>query len=123
MRHRTRAQRIAILAFLVFPLCLAFFGLLIWGVMALWNGLMPEIFGLRAVTYWQMLGLMLLSWVLFGGLRGARGSRGGWERGMRRRWERMTPEEREEFRRGLRSRCGDAVPPETQPSSPPSGQS
>ena len=34
-------------------------------VMALWNWLMPEIFGLKRVTYWQAWGLFLLSSILF----------------------------------------------------------
>ena len=102
---RSRAQRIArVLAFL--PVFLMVFALLVWAVSALWNGLMPAIFGLRTITYWQALGLMVLSWILFGGLRG-RGYRGGsWRHHMRRRWERMTPAEREEFMKGLRTRCG-----------------
>ena len=33
--------------------------------MKLWNWLMPEIFGLKTITYWQAWGLMLLSWILF----------------------------------------------------------
>ena len=35
-------------------------------VMLLWNQLMPEIFGLKAITYWQGTGLVLLSRLLFG---------------------------------------------------------
>ena len=32
----------------------------------LWNRLMPEIFGLRQITYWQAFGLLLLARLLFG---------------------------------------------------------
>ena len=35
-------------------------------VRLLWNWLMPEIFGLRAITYLQSIGLLLLSRLLFG---------------------------------------------------------
>jgi len=35
-------------------------------VMLLWNWLMPVIFGLKAITYFQALGLFLLSRILFG---------------------------------------------------------
>ena len=35
-------------------------------VMLLWNWLMPTIFGLPVVTFWQSLGLMFLSSLLFG---------------------------------------------------------
>ena len=31
----------------------------------LWNWLMPEIFGLKAITFWQAFGLSLLSGILF----------------------------------------------------------
>ncbi|HKJ86096.1 MAG TPA: hypothetical protein VKA06_08465 [Spirochaetia bacterium] len=33
--------------------------------MALWNWLMPEIFGLTRITYWQAWGLFLLFSILF----------------------------------------------------------
>jgi hypothetical protein len=39
-------------------------------VLQLWNWLMPELFGLRPLRFWQAVGLMGLSWILFGGLRG-----------------------------------------------------
>jgi hypothetical protein len=39
-------------------------------VLQLWNLLVPGIFGLRQITYWEALGLLALSWILFGGLRG-----------------------------------------------------
>lgn len=32
-----------------------------WVCMSLWNWLVPDIFGLQTITYWQALGLMLLS--------------------------------------------------------------
>ena len=42
-------------------------------VMALWNALLPALFGLPAIGFWQALGLLLLSKILFGSFRGARG--------------------------------------------------
>jgi hypothetical protein len=36
-----------------------------WVVMLLWNWLMPEIFGLKQVTYWQAWGLLALCCILF----------------------------------------------------------
>jgi hypothetical protein len=72
-------------------------------VKGLWNALMPEIFGLHALTFWQALGLLLLTKLLFGGFH--RHSGGGlWRSRIRERWEKMTPEEREKFRDGMR--CG-----------------
>ncbi len=73
-------------------------------VMALWNAVVPFVFpGAHWVDYPHALGLLILSRILFGGFRG----RGGWHGGRRwRRWEAMTPEEREQFRQGMKSRCG-----------------
>jgi hypothetical protein len=34
-------------------------------VMLLWNWLLPELFGLKAITFWQAVGLSLLSGMLF----------------------------------------------------------
>jgi hypothetical protein len=47
--------------------------LLGWIVMLLWNSLMPQIFGLPRISYWQGIGLVILSHILFGGLAGGRG--------------------------------------------------
>ena len=33
----------------------------------LWNGLMPQLFGLPHLGFWQGVGLLTLSWLLFGG--------------------------------------------------------
>lgn len=72
-------------------------------VMALWNCLMPAIFGLRTIHFWQALGLLLLAKLLFGGFH--RHGHGFHRRQrMLQRWEGMTPEEREKFRQGLRGR-------------------
>jgi hypothetical protein len=39
-----------------------------WVVMLLWNALMPEIFGLKRVSYWQAWGLLALCSILFKGM-------------------------------------------------------
>ena len=41
--------------------------LLGWIVMLLWNWLMPDIFGLKQINYWQAWGLLILSTILFQG--------------------------------------------------------
>jgi hypothetical protein len=75
-------------------------------VMSLWNWLMPALFGLRTITFWQAMGLLVLSKILLGGFRGRSGGGMHWRRRMMERWEKMTPEEREKFRQGMRGRCG-----------------
>jgi hypothetical protein len=90
----------AILAMLLF----AFIGGEV--VRQLWNWLLPPIFGWHQITFWQAFGILALCRILFGrlGLGGA--SRSNIRRRMVERWERMTPEERERFRQGMRGRCG-----------------
>src|SRR5882762_7340596 len=75
-------------------------------VMRLWNWLMPALFGWHLITFWQAVGILVLSKILFGGFRG--GHRQQWygRRRMMERWEQMTPEEREKFRQTMRGRCG-----------------
>jgi len=75
-------------------------------VMYLWNWLLPALFGWRVITFWQAIGILALCRILFGRI-GGRGFRGSGFRGrMGERWGRMTPEEREKFRQGMRGRCG-----------------
>ncbi|MBY0550520.1 MAG: hypothetical protein K2W95_24795 [Candidatus Obscuribacterales bacterium] len=45
-------------------LCLSVFVLLSALTMCLWNWLMPELFGLKTVTLWQSMGLLVLSSLL-----------------------------------------------------------
>lgn len=72
-------------------------------VMLLWNWLMPVIFGIGAINFWQSLGLLVLARILFGGFRPGKG--GIMNHGMHpvpenpihRKWMKMTPEQRKEF--------------------------
>jgi hypothetical protein len=76
-------------------------------VQLLWNWLMPSLFGLPVLTFWQALGLLALTRILFGGL-GRTGCR---------RHDRFTPEERQRFRQRVRERFG--MPPAETGDSPP----
>jgi hypothetical protein len=85
----------------------------------LWNALLPPLFGLPAVTYWQALGLLALSRILFGGFSscGRGRMRGAMRERMEERMVAMTPEERERFRAALRAKLGLAPQAgETKPS-------
>jgi hypothetical protein len=86
-------------------------------VQALWNELMPVLFGLHTITFWQALGLFLLSKILFGGFhRGGGGGRGRqWRQHMQKRWEGMSAEEREKFRAGMGERRGWCRPDRVEP--------
>ncbi len=75
-------------------------------VMSLWNVTMPAIFAVRTISFWQALGLLALSKILFGGFRPHARGNPRWRRRMMDRWEQMTPEEREKFKQGMRHGCG-----------------
>ena len=75
------------LAIVMFIAMIAVFSV---AVMFLWNFLIPEIFGLTVLSYWQAVGLVVLARILFGGLgpgylgalgRRANGIGGGFHQG------------------------------------------
>lgn len=69
-------------------------------VMILWNWLIPGIFGLAAITFWQALGLFALARILFGGFGGHGRPPGMFGRKgnpIHEKWMKMTPEQRERF--------------------------
>ncbi|MDR1524082.1 MAG: hypothetical protein LBS79_02345 [Tannerella sp.] len=69
-------------------------------VMLLWNALLPQIFGITAINFWQALGLLALCRILFGSFGGGRMFAGGGKfhkNLIREKWLNMTPEERKEF--------------------------
>lgn len=116
-QRRTR-RMVRFLMFL--PIGIAIAALFGWIIMLLWNWLMPALFGLKTITYWQAWGLLILGRILFGGWRGAAGGHDFRGRMMARRWARMTPEERERFRQGMRDRwCGPAA---SRPPDSPAGE-
>lgn len=94
-------------------LMILFFGgiaILVFGfvVMSLWNALLPAVLGVKAITFVQALGILLLSKILFGGFSGGRRWRGSsaWKEKMKNRMDGMTPEEREKFKAEWKNRCG-----------------
>ena len=88
---------------------LAFLAVLTLVVHALWNGVLVDVVPVKAVTYWQALGLLLLARILFGGWPGGRRGPGGRrrERMLAEHWESLSPEQRVKMREKMRSRCGD----------------
>ncbi len=81
------------------PLCLIVFGGLFgWIVMLLWNWLMPSMFGLAQVGFWQAVGLLALCKILFGSIGFGHHPHGRHchhgKNKLREHWNNMTPEER-----------------------------
>jgi hypothetical protein len=79
-------------------------------VLHLWNWLLPPLFGWRQIAFWQALGLLALCRILFGGCGGHKFHHSHIRDHMAKRWERMTPEEREKFQHGMHGRCGCGTP-------------
>jgi hypothetical protein len=106
MRKMSRGRKLMFLAMVVPFAILVVIGIGGGLVMLLWNWLMPALFGLSPITFWQAFGLLALCRILFGGL-GLHSSAGSsMRRHMGERWEAMTPEERERIRQGMRERWG-----------------
>lgn len=86
---------------------LAIAGAFVFGgvVMLLWNALLPALFHLPVIGFWQALGLLLLTKILFGGFRGG-GPRGHFKDKMKQKWMNMTPEQKEKFKQEWGRRCG-----------------
>jgi Ca2+/H+ antiporter, TMEM165/GDT1 family len=77
-------------------------------VMSLWNAILPAVLGVKAISFIQALGILLLSKILFSGF-GGRGHRGlghEWKQQMQEKWGVMSPEEREKFKAEWKNRCG-----------------
>lgn len=107
-----RILKFVMIAILV-VLMAALFGFVVKG---LWNWLTPPLFGFKTIGYWQAVGLVVLTRLLFGGFRGP-GRRCGYRRNrMKERWEQMTPEERERLRDWFQTRWGRATPPDAKSS-------
>jgi hypothetical protein len=90
-------------------------------VMVLWNWLMPGIFALPALNYWQAAGILALSRILFSGIGGgllgrnmpgARGRDPRHQNPLREKWMNMSEEERKAFfekEKGFRNMFHDRV--------------
>jgi len=96
-----------IMFFLFFVTAIVVFGAI---VMGLWNAILPDVIGVKAITFLQALGILLLSKILFGGF-GHRGSWNGrgrnqWKKRMQEKLATMSPEDKEKFKQEWRRRCG-----------------
>jgi ABC-type bacteriocin/lantibiotic exporter with double-glycine peptidase domain len=65
MHNHGRSRKWVLLRILMIFLFVGVFSL---ALMLLWNWLMPEIFGLKSVSYTQAVGILVLSKLLFSGI-------------------------------------------------------
>ncbi|MCD4794344.1 MAG: TrbC/VirB2 family protein [Bacteroidales bacterium] len=72
-KHKARTKRVGIIAgWVVLGIIAAVGFAFLFGyvIMLLWNWLMPMIFGLTEISYWQAVGIIILAKLLFGGFGG-----------------------------------------------------
>jgi len=79
-------------------------------VMGLWNAILPQVItGVKVISFWQALGILALSKILFGFGKGGGGwgqKRREWKEKMTEKLAHMTAEEREQFKAEWKNRCG-----------------
>jgi hypothetical protein len=88
-------------------ICILFVILFGWITMFLWNSLVPSLFRGPFITFWQSLGLLLLSKILFGGFGGKRWGNHNpmqWKQRYYEKFSAMSPEERERFKSRMREK-------------------
>ena len=76
-------------------------------VMSLWNNILAVVQHISVITFWQALGILVLSKILFGGFKDGCGRHNGghWKKDMQEKWHGMTSEEREKIKQEWRNRC------------------
>lgn len=85
--------------------------------MLLWNWLVPILFNGPVITFTQAIGLLLLTKILFWSVgKGGHHHRGPWRPYWKKRWESMTPEDRERLKRRMKEKWCGHKPDESGPS-------
>ncbi|MES1214538.1 MAG: hypothetical protein ABUT20_03390 [Bacteroidota bacterium] len=79
-----------------------------WIVMLLWNAILPSALHAGEISFWQAVGLLILTRILVGGFHGKRfGGGPGFRGGIgREKWMSMSDEEKAKFKEEWRMRCG-----------------
>ena len=74
-------------------------------VMWLWNAILPNVIHVNTLTYWQAMGILILSKILFGGFSGCgKGKYAMQKKHFMNKMKNMTPEECESFKNAWKDR-------------------
>jgi hypothetical protein len=81
----------------------------VMATMYLWNWLIPDLFDGPVINFWQALGLLALSKILFSGFGKGGGHKRHWQgrhwnTHLKEKWSTMTPEERERLKEKMRGK-------------------
>ena len=106
-RRRPPIGKVIMILFFV-AACVSLFSFI---VMTLWNAILPEVIHVTTITFWQAMGIIVLSKILFGGFGGWGHKKHEWKRRMDQKWQHMTPEEREQFKENWKTRFSRWCPP------------
>lgn len=92
-------------------LAIGFAALLAYVVMLLWNGVLAQVVTVSTISFYQAIGLLVLSKILFGGFPSGKnhcnqcGGGGHWKNQLKEKWHTMSPEERDQMKQEWRNRC------------------
>lgn len=104
MKRKFNAKKIFGILLLVIASILLFGYIVMW----LWNGILPSVIHVSTITFYQALGILLLSKILFGGFRGRGGchkDKSFWKAEMESKFANMSSEEKEQFKKDWKNRC------------------
>ena len=74
-------------------------------VMWLWNSILPDVIAVQYINYWQAMGILVLSKILFGGFSGCgKHKHSIYKRHLINNMRNMSPEEREKFKEEWKQR-------------------
>lgn len=75
-------------------------------VMLLWNAILPNVIGVKTISYLQAIGIFILSKILFGGFRfGGKRGQHKMKQHFKNKLMDMSDEERQAFRQKWKERC------------------
>lgn len=78
-----------------------------WIVMLLWNAILVPTLQIGVLSFWQGVGLLVLTRILFGSMGGGGcKKRGVANAGLKQKWMNMNEEERLKFKEEWKKRCG-----------------
>lgn len=75
----------------------------------LWNCILPEVLGVKSINYWQSMGILLLSKILFGGFHGkfGQGMKNMRDKHFESKLEGMSDVEKEKFKEIFKNKCAN----------------
>lgn len=102
-KSKGRSKRVLMISLFITAAALLLGAVVMW----LWNAILPSLLGIKFITYWQAVGLLVLCKILFGSFRPG-GSSGRPSHGRaywKDKWGTMNEEEKMKFKEEWKKRC------------------